>query len=45
MAERIYLNGLAVRKAVHAGYCWGVESALKIFEDTAAEHPDATMRP
>ncbi len=33
-----------IRKAVHAGYCWGVERALDIVTDTAAERPGETVR-
>jgi (E)-4-hydroxy-3-methyl-but-2-enyl pyrophosphate reductase len=33
-----------IRKAVHAGYCWGVERALDIVTDTAAGHPGETVR-
>ena len=33
-----------IRKAVHAGYCWGVERALDIVTDTAAAHPGETVR-
>ena len=33
-----------IRKAVHAGYCWGVERALDIVTDTAAAHPSETVR-
>jgi 4-hydroxy-3-methylbut-2-enyl diphosphate reductase len=33
-----------IRKAVHAGYCWGVERALDIVTDTAAAHPGERMR-
>lgn len=33
-----------IRKAVHAGYCWGVERALDIVTDSAAEHPGETVR-
>jgi 4-hydroxy-3-methylbut-2-enyl diphosphate reductase len=36
VAETLRVNGLTIRKAVHAGYCWGVERALEIVEDTAA---------
>ncbi len=44
MAERIQLNGLSIRKAVHAGYCWGVERALEMVEETAAERAGRTVR-
>jgi 4-hydroxy-3-methylbut-2-enyl diphosphate reductase len=33
-----------IRKAVHAGYCWGVERALDIVADTATAHPGETVR-
>jgi 4-hydroxy-3-methylbut-2-enyl diphosphate reductase len=35
---------MKIRKAVHAGYCWGVERALDIVTDTAAAHPGQTVR-
>lgn len=35
---------MKIRKAVHAGYCWGVERALDIVTDTAAQHPGETVR-
>jgi 4-hydroxy-3-methylbut-2-enyl diphosphate reductase len=35
---------MKIRKAVHAGYCWGVERALEIVVDTAAGHPGETIR-
>jgi (E)-4-hydroxy-3-methyl-but-2-enyl pyrophosphate reductase len=35
---------MKIRKAVHAGYCWGVERALEIVVDTAAAHPGETVR-
>ncbi len=35
---------MKIRKAVHAGYCWGVERALDIVTETAAEHPGETVR-
>ena len=35
---------MRIRKAVHAGYCWGVERALDIVTDTAAAHPGETVR-
>jgi len=35
---------MKIRKAVHAGYCWGVERALDIVNDTAAAHPGETVR-
>jgi 4-hydroxy-3-methylbut-2-enyl diphosphate reductase len=35
---------MKIRKAVHAGYCWGVERALDIVTDTAAAHPGETVR-
>lgn len=44
MADKIYFNGLSVRKAVHAGYCWGVERALEMVEETAAERTGETVR-
>jgi 4-hydroxy-3-methylbut-2-enyl diphosphate reductase len=44
VGETIHLNGLTVRKAVHAGYCWGVERALEIVEETAAERHGETVR-
>lgn len=44
MAEKIHLNGLAVRKAVHAGYCWGVERALEMVEETATDRADQQVR-
>jgi len=37
VAETLRVNGLTIRKAVHAGYCWGVERALEIVEGTAAK--------
>jgi len=37
VAEKIVVEGLVIRKAVHAGYCWGVERALNLVEDTAAK--------
>ena len=33
-----------IRKAVHAGYCWGVERALDIVNQTAETHQDAPVR-
>ena len=44
MAEKIELDGLSIRKAVHAGYCWGVERALEMVEETAAERAGETVR-
>ena len=35
---------MKIRKAVHAGYCWGVERALDIVTDTASAHPGETVR-
>ena len=35
---------MKIRKAIHAGYCWGVERALDIVTDTAAAHPGETVR-
>jgi 4-hydroxy-3-methylbut-2-enyl diphosphate reductase len=35
---------MKIRKAVHAGYCWGVERALEIVVDPAAAHPGETVR-
>jgi len=35
---------MRIRKAVHAGYCWGVERALDIVTETAAQHPGETVR-
>jgi 4-hydroxy-3-methylbut-2-enyl diphosphate reductase len=35
---------MKIRKAVHAGYCWGVERALDIVTGTAAAHPGETVR-
>ena len=35
---------MRIRKAVHAGYCWGVERALDIVTETAAHHPGETVR-
>ena len=35
---------MKIRKAVHAGYCWGVERALDIVTDTATAHPGETVR-
>jgi (E)-4-hydroxy-3-methyl-but-2-enyl pyrophosphate reductase len=35
---------MKIRKAVHAGYCWGVERALDIVSGTAAAHPGETVR-
>jgi (E)-4-hydroxy-3-methyl-but-2-enyl pyrophosphate reductase len=35
---------MKIRKAVHAGYCWGVERALDIVTETAAQHPGETVR-
>jgi len=35
---------MKIRKAVHAGYCWGVERALEIVVDTAAARPGETVR-
>ena len=35
---------MKIRKAAHAGYCWGVERALDIVHDTAAAHPGETVR-
>jgi 4-hydroxy-3-methylbut-2-en-1-yl diphosphate reductase len=33
-----------IRKAVHAGYCWGVERALDIVNHTAETHTDVPVR-
>jgi (E)-4-hydroxy-3-methyl-but-2-enyl pyrophosphate reductase len=33
-----------IRKAVHAGYCWGVERALDIVNQTADTHKDVPVR-
>jgi (E)-4-hydroxy-3-methyl-but-2-enyl pyrophosphate reductase len=33
-----------IRKAVHAGYCWGVERALDIVHQTAETHKDVPVR-
>jgi len=44
VADKIDLNGLVVRKAVHAGYCWGVERALEMVEETASERAGETVR-
>jgi len=33
-----------IRKAVHAGYCWGVERALDIVNHTAETHKDVPVR-
>ena len=33
-----------IRKAAHAGYCWGVERALDIVTETAAANPEQTVR-
>ncbi len=33
-----------IRKAVHAGYCWGVERALDIVHHTAETHKDGPVR-
>ncbi len=33
-----------IRKAVHAGYCWGVERALDIVTETAAANPGQPVR-
>ena len=33
-----------IRKAVHAGYCWGVERALDIVNQTAETHKDVLVR-
>lgn len=33
-----------IRKAVHAGYCWGVERALDIVNQTAETHQDVPVR-
>lgn len=33
-----------IRKAVHAGYCWGVERALDIVSQTAETHKDVPVR-
>ena len=33
-----------IRKAVHAGYCWGVERALDIVNHTAEAHQDIPVR-
>jgi 4-hydroxy-3-methylbut-2-enyl diphosphate reductase len=35
---------MKIRKAIHAGYCWGVERALDIVTETAAAHPGETVR-
>jgi 4-hydroxy-3-methylbut-2-en-1-yl diphosphate reductase len=35
---------MKIRKAVHAGYCWGVERALDIVTSTAEQHPGETVR-
>jgi (E)-4-hydroxy-3-methyl-but-2-enyl pyrophosphate reductase len=45
MGERIRTaDGLTIRKAVHAGYCWGVERALEMVEETAAERAGEPVR-
>ncbi len=44
MAEKIELHGLSIRKALHAGYCWGVERALEMVEETAVERAGDTVR-
>ncbi|MEW6299455.1 MAG: 4-hydroxy-3-methylbut-2-enyl diphosphate reductase [Thermodesulfobacteriota bacterium] len=33
-----------IRKAVHAGYCWGVERALDMVQHTAETHKDVPVR-
>jgi len=33
-----------IRKAVHAGYCWGVERALDIVDQTAETHKEVPVR-
>lgn len=33
-----------IRKAAHAGYCWGVERALDIVTETATANPGETVR-
>jgi 4-hydroxy-3-methylbut-2-en-1-yl diphosphate reductase len=33
-----------IRKAVHAGYCWGVERALDMVHQTAETHKDVPVR-
>ncbi len=33
-----------IRKAVHAGYCWGVERALDIVNQTAETHKEVPVR-
>jgi 4-hydroxy-3-methylbut-2-enyl diphosphate reductase len=33
-----------IRKAIHAGYCWGVERALDIVNQTAETHKDVPVR-
>ena len=35
---------MKIRRAIHAGYCWGVERAIDIVTDTAAAHPGETVR-
>jgi 4-hydroxy-3-methylbut-2-enyl diphosphate reductase len=45
MGEKIRTDdGLTIRKAVHAGYCWGVERALEMVEETAAERSGERVR-
>jgi len=44
VADTVQLNGLTIRKAVHAGYCWGVERALEMVEETAAARADDRVR-
>lgn len=44
MADTVELNGLTIRKAVHAGYCWGVERALEMVEETAGARADDRVR-
>ena len=35
---------MKIRKALHAGYCWGVERALDIVTETAASRPGEAVR-
>lgn len=35
---------MKIRKATHAGYCWGVERALEVVTETAASNPGGTVR-
>lgn len=44
MAETIQVGGLTIRKAIHAGYCWGVERALDIVDETVAGRDGETVR-